>query len=281
MPRYQEQLASWGELRWRIESIQLPAERKHHDALLLQPNLIGIADGATPLNNDHSIDPGEFARAALRELSAHSHLATSRMFEQAIRSVRSERASQEQNASCTVAIATARGRSADLAVLGDCLIVAQLRGGDHVVLKDERLESRDLKASLLIARSISEGLSLEEALTRAMPLLRRHRSQMNRPGSYWTFADDDRASGELVQRRVPQDAIEAMLLCTDGFSRVIDPFSLVDNEPGLLRAALKRGLERLASELREAELADNSVQSFPRLSVTDDATAILVVPEGR
>ena len=66
-----------------------------------------------------------------------------------------------------------------------------------------------------------------------------------------------------------------VLLCTDGFYRLVDMYGLYDDD-GLIRAALDGGLAALVGRLRgfEADAAENA--RFGRFKTSDDAAALLL-----
>ena len=62
---------------------------------------------------------------------------------------------------------------------------------------------------------------------------------------------------------------------TDGFSALTDRYGAYD-APGLVRAALDKGLQELGRELRAIETADAAGARHPRFKPSDDATALLM-----
>lgn len=109
-----------------------------------------------------------------------------------------------------------------------------------------------------------------------MTMLRAARAKHNMPGgNYWVFglqpecADHARAWTLRLER--PAHA----LLCTDGFSALVDRYK-VYNAGGLVKAALDKGLQELGRELRAIEAADASGAIHPRFKQSDDATALLL-----
>ncbi len=62
---------------------------------------------------------------------------------------------------------------------------------------------------------------------------------------------------------------------SDGFSALVDRYQAYD-AAGLVCAALDKGLQELARELRAIEAADAAGTRHPRFKVSDDATALLM-----
>jgi hypothetical protein len=89
------------------------------------------------------------------------------------------------------------------------------------------------------------------------------------------FAGDPAAAEEVRTLRVPSDA-RAILLCSDGFARLVDPLRVVGDYTELMSRAVSGGLRPLCEALRAAECEPGSMSRAPRLSVSDDATAVLL-----
>jgi serine/threonine protein phosphatase PrpC len=105
--------------------------------------------------------------------------------------------------------------------------------------------------------------------------LRAVRARHNTPDGYWVFglqpecADHARAWSLTLSRPAH------LLLCTDGFSALVDRYQAYD-AAGLVRAALDKGLQELGRELRAIETADAGGAKHPRFKPSDDATAVLL-----
>ena len=102
-----------------------------------------------------------------------------------------------------------------------------------------------------------------------------HRREMNRPGGYWIFGTDPAAAAHLREETVTMSEPGFVLLMTDGFSRLIDPFAAY-TPSSLVEAARDKGLEHLMTELRQWEDRDETCVAFPRIKPYDDATAVLI-----
>ncbi|NWG52366.1 MAG: protein phosphatase 2C domain-containing protein [Hydrogenophilaceae bacterium] len=66
-----------------------------------------------------------------------------------------------------------------------------------------------------------------------------------------------------------------ILLCTDGLSALVDRYDAYD-AGGVVRAALEKGLQELARELRAIESEDAGGARHPRFKRCDDATGLLL-----
>jgi hypothetical protein len=144
------------------------------------------------------------------------------------------------------------------------------------VAHDDRLAPRDSKAAAALTKLLVAGHSYDDARERVLPLLRKHRHEMNREGTYWTFAEDPAAGAQVVIEDFESNALDALMMCTDGFTRLVHPFDIASGPVELLQMARNMGLTALVRMLRAEEEATGSMERYPRLSLSDDATAILI-----
>lgn len=268
--------ADLGGTRFSGELISLPAAGKGHDASLVGDGFVGLADGSTPLLDPDAIDAHAYARHALERLRRHRTLAPEEMFRRALADADEPSGPVAGRPSCTVVALTAREGHLLGALLGDCLGVIRRRDGRCTIAWDRRLDRFDGPVAAQMARDVAGGMSLEAAREAAGPQLLANRNEANTEGAYWFFADDPAAAQHLSVASTPLEEVEEVLLCTDGFTRLIEPFAIVRDPEDLIRRAAGEGLAALGSELRAAETAPGSFTRFPRLDVSDDATAILL-----
>lgn len=169
------------------------------------------------------------------------------------------------------------GRELAVYSLGDCrLFLAGADGrafeinGDYSKAESEGARRAVAQAGGLAAwRSLAEEPVVREAL-------RRSRARHNQAGgSVWTLGSAAEAAAHLAIRQFSPALPARGLLCTDGFSALVDKYGRYDGA-GLIQAASERGLAALMSELRQIEREeDPDGQRYPRFKVSDDATALL------
>lgn len=151
------------------------------------------------------------------------------------------------------------------ASLPDCtaIVLPPDRPGFAVAKAPPRLDEQAQARALIAA-----GADIPAAL-------RAERAMMNRPDGYPVLSVHRAAAGRLEIRTHDAPAGTRVLLCTDGFYRLVDMYRLLDDD-GLVRAALEQGLAALVARLRgfEADAADDL--RFGRFKTSDDAAALLV-----
>ncbi|HVY84415.1 MAG TPA: protein phosphatase 2C domain-containing protein [Caulobacterales bacterium] len=108
-----------------------------------------------------------------------------------------------------------------------------------------------------------------------LELLRRGRDRQNRPGGSWAFCLLPQCADEARAWRVPLTSPAHILLCTDGFSALVDRYAAYD-AASLVSAARDKGLQELGRELRAIEQADAGGARHPRWKRSDDATALFL-----
>lgn len=157
--------------------------------------------------------------------------------------------------------------------LGDCRCYALdakgevFKAGGHDSDEEERAAADAVKR-------VGGGSLLRDAQT--LDLLRAKRAEHNLSGgAYWVVGLQpeciDHARAWTLQLARPAH----VLLCTDGFSALVDKYRVYD-AASLVRATLDKGLQELGRELREIETADAGGAKHPRFKPSDDATAMLL-----
>lgn len=165
----------------------------------------------------------------------------------------------------------------DVWTLGDT--TAYVRAGDGVasciglasVLRDR--ESREAR-KLLQATGVSPFEILRTPAFQDW--LREQRRLLGAPGGFALFGLDPDAANGFQHAVAPCPGPVDVLLASDGFSALVELYRHV-SAAELIDAALARGLEPLAYELRRIETeADPEGAFFPRFKRSDDATALLL-----
>ena len=105
--------------------------------------------------------------------------------------------------------------------------------------------------------------------------LRDRRARLNQPGGYWMLGIEPRAAAAMSVERFPALPGTRVLLCSDGYWRLVDHFNRYD-AAGLLKASFERGPDALLDELRAMEADDLDCRAFPRVKPMDDATALIL-----
>lgn len=97
----------------------------------------------------------------------------------------------------------------------------------------------------------------------------------SRPTTYPILGVHAEATVSLDLRTASAPAGTRVLLCTDGFYRLVDMYRLLDDD-GLVRGALDQGLAALVRRLRGFEADASDDVRFGRFKTSDDAAALLL-----
>jgi hypothetical protein len=245
--RVRTSLLRIAETDFRVQVIEHSFKDQTQDAVLVADGFVAVADGASPLGVTPAIDPGVFAAASLRALHSFSQADTTAMFARAIEDVRplAESGDHLSIVSCTVGLLhVTANQMFEACALGDCTAVIRMKDGKSLVVTDQRLRDRDDLAADELKVALNAGLSEEDAFKAIIPTLRRHRSESNKPGSYWVLSNDPGAALEVFRAEVTPADVEGMLLFTDGLSHLITPFQRFSSPEGLYDEACSKGLPR-------------------------------------
>ncbi|MGB7432423.1 MAG: hypothetical protein WA921_08155 [Ahrensia sp.] len=164
--------------------------------------------------------------------------------------------------------------------LGDC--VAYVEGAENTVqtispMGDHGAEEMSRAREAILRAG---GLNTETSLLDDKPLLeieRALRGTYNTPGGpLWTLGTAPDAAHHIHEQPAPTENGTIALICTDGFSALVDKYQRY-TPANLLQKAKADGLQALADELRHIEqVEDPDGHHYPRLKASDDATAVLV-----
>jgi hypothetical protein len=135
----------------------------------------------------------------------------------------------------------------------------------------------ELDASVVkeIQRLHSEGETSNDVVWRTIvPMIEANRRLRNAPGGYWIMDATGTGLEHLQFSRVKASEIESILLCTDGYYRLVDTYGK-RNDRTLLDDSYTGGVRRAIQEIRDIERADTQCVMYPRIKASDDATGVM------
>lgn len=249
------------------------APGKGHDRWFAGDGLAGVADGATPLAGARD-DPGMLAAAVLGALAATADAPARGRVERALAALEPALASSVTSATLAAVMDTTRGPRA--IVLGDCEVHI-VRQGSVVGVLDRRLGRLDGRALRSLHLRLARGEPAAVARAGIEPELVANRSRLNTDGGYWAVgASGSLAARHAIVRVVPGD-FDGLVLASDGFARAWTLYDVTD--PGRLVRETPAGILAVVTALRGLERRYANDPELAQFSVSDDATAIVVVPE--
>ncbi|MCK9899649.1 hypothetical protein CC117_07185 [Parafrankia colletiae] len=198
----------------------------------------------------------------------------------------------------TAAISVVRQRAdvLELCLLGDAPVVFTGAGPDGPdrpdspdsrlgagtgprVFTDPQYDCVEQELLSTVRADLDRGDSPATAYGRIHATLLDHRARRNTEAGSWILGDVPEAARHARSLSVPLTGAGDVLICSDGFGRLVEPFGLVDGYGALLAAVRAGAAEHLVARLREAELADPGRVRHPRFGVSDDASVVHTVLE--
>ena len=196
---------------WTLDVHERTAVGKGHDRWHAGPGFLAVADGATPLLPSWP-DPGLFAERALSALHnevvrarRRHHVDIRAIIAEAVRRTVPTSEGSPWTASCAVALAVWHADDLILAALGDCTVRATPAIGGAVTVTDPAIARLDRAVGRLDTES--------ERSERRMAV----RRSMNRPDSYWVFANDPAAGHHAHTAHLNTASVRQVELWSDGF----------------------------------------------------------------
>ena len=174
------------------------------------------------------------------------------------------------------ALVRAWGDHIEFINLGDCRVLWKRSDSGAVrAFGSSRVTELDGRVVQEIKRLHREGHTNKDVVRKAIaPMIEAHRKLKNSPEGYWILD----ASGEGVVHAqtllIEAADVETILLCTDGYYRLVDTYQQRTDQ-SLLLASLDIGVSAMIHEIRNIERMDEHCLKFPRIKPSDDATAVL------
>jgi Protein phosphatase 2C len=169
----------------------------------------------------------------------------------------------------------------EFANLGDCRIL--WRPPDGRVVKSfgsSRVTELDGNVVKEIERLHREGYTSHELVRQAIvPMIEANRKLKNTPEGYWILDVSGEGVSQLQATVVEPADVETVLLCTDGYYRLVDTYH-TRTDQSLLSDSVNSGVSAMIRELREIERMDAQCLKYPRMKTSDDATGVLVLAKG-
>ena len=203
---------------------------------------------------------------------------------------RRQPAARHEHPSAAMALVRQRRGKLDILAVGDCTVLirrgeaVQRFGTDETDAGDQWLQdvirARRSEAAQDRRAVPADEMTSEPLRALLMEDLRKARRLMNQPGGYGVLSITMPPSEFVTDLSIEIGAGDAVLLASDGFMRLADVFARYRTRE-LFAAAETRGLASLIDELREIEAGDAACLAYPRAKMSDDATAILLIPTGQ
>jgi hypothetical protein len=272
-----------------VDSLSLPGDpmKPNEDAFGHADRAAVVFDGATPLGD--MLMPGSSDAAWIAHFGSRrllSHIQNGNSPRKALRNAlndaeesfkglrrRAPDAQWEMPCASMMLVAEWDGET-EMLWYGDC--GALLANGNGVDVIGETMAKRAAEAKRASTIAKMKNVSPANALSRGdfITQLRKARDFVN-SGNYWLFSPEVTAAPHATRLTVRAAPGAHLLLASDGFLALASDYAAYD-APGLMAAALDKGLAALGEELRAIEEKDPGGDRYPRFKKSDDATAVLL-----
>ncbi len=170
--------------------------------------------------------------------------------------------------SATVAVLREQPEGVDCLVLGDTTILLEEPAGIRVVT-DDRLESVAAVQHRAMHQHTTGSTDHDRSFAELVTEQRRHR---NHPDGFWVASTDPAAAQHALTDTVARDGLHRAAVLSDGATRLVDRFGLLD-WLGFLDALAEQGPDAIIQRVRAAEHSDPDGRRWPRGKRHDDASA--------
>lgn len=256
----------------------------NEDRLLMSDNIIGVIDGATPIHKlpyknyytiaEWMVDSFVEKFKCYSNKLAHGYKSVCKEIVNELGEDIYINGLQEFDKPCfTSATVSINGMQIECEVIGDCYIYVYLKDGRIVEITDDRV---DLYAQKTV-KITNEARELNGDVERAIEHQKiENRKMMNVKGGYWVVGFRGEFEKEFVEKNFPLADIKKILICTDGFGRLMKEFALTTiNQIFDSNVSLSTLLEML----RDYEEKNYGDEQFPCVKKSDDVAAVMMLFE--
>ena len=171
--------------------------------------------------------------------------------------------------SATVAILREQPEAVDCLVLGDTTILLEEPTGIRI-LTDDRLEQVAAVQHGAMHQHATGSADHDRSFAELVTEQRRHR---NHPDGFWVASTDPSAAQHALTDTVPRSGLLRAAVLSDGATRLVDRFGLLD-WPSFLDVLADQGPDAIIQQVRTAEASDPDGRRWPRGKRHDDASAV-------
>ena len=249
------------------------------DKTLIGANMIGVMDGATPIDqirvDNHPTQAcwfvDGFADGFYRQACEPGQSIDSfcEMLIGQMDRTRMNGIEKFNHPCCTAAFLRLEDSSLLISVLGDCHVYV-LSKKDKTIrfIYDDRVDVFSEKTRVESNQGFKNALDRDKAV-RTQKIL--NREYLNKPGGFYALTLDGSWKGEFVEARVPLAEADSILMCSDGFARLFKEYGIMTPAEFF---AKKLSLLEGAALIRQYE--NNGERLNGCVKSKDDVSAVLL-----
>jgi hypothetical protein len=174
--------------------------------------------------------------------------------------------------SATVAILREQPNAVDCLVLGDTTVLLEEPTGIRI-LTDDRLENVAGVQHSAMHQHATGSADHDRSFAELVTEQRRHR---NHPDGFWVASTDPAAAQHALTDTVPRSGLQRAAVLSDGATRLVDRFGLLDWR-SFLDVLAEQGPDAIVRQVRAAEHSDPDGRRWPRGKRHDDASAAYLI----
>lgn len=253
----------------------------NEDRLLISEKIIGVIDGATPIHKmkymeyhtlaEWMVDNFEKKFNDIVIKGENSYKQICRQFIHEMGEDRFIKSLEDYDKPCfTSATVTILDDKIKCEIIGDSFIYIQNKSGKLIQLTDKRVDKYSGRTVEVTNKARCNDLDIETAVEKQKM---KNRKMMNVKGGYWVVAFNGYFEDEFIEEYFPINDINRILICTDGFERLQQEFSLISFEQ-ILNDEIS--LDTATDLLRDYENNNYLKDDYPCVKKSDDSAAILL-----
>ena len=253
----------------------------NEDRILIRNNLIGVIDGATPIHNfkyrgystmaEWLVDNFEKKILAIpQEKEIDYKIVSKNIIKQLEKDDFVSNLKNYDKPCFTSATLTLKNDNVLCQVIGDSYIYIQKKNGDIIELTDNRVDLYAAKTVKAVLQAKADKDNVANVIEKQKI---ENRKRMNGEGGYWVIGFEGEFENEFLEMSYKENEISKILICSDGFERLMKEFSLIDVKHLFSRKIL---LNEAMLLLRHYEEENWIKDNYPCVKKSDDATAIMI-----
>jgi hypothetical protein len=172
--------------------------------------------------------------------------------------------------SATVVAVRTDGDELDYLVLADSSLILDDAGPEPLVVTDDR----EAIAGTELRHLMDHPVGTPELAAGARAYVEALAEYRNRPGGFWVASTDPHAAREALTGIASLPDLRAVALLSDGATRLVDRFGLLDWSALCDLLDTPEGSVALIDRTRSAENTDSLGRRWPRAKNHDDATVV-------
>ena len=253
----------------------------NEDRMLIRNNLIGVIDGATPIHNFRYMGCSTMAEwlvdnfekeilAIPQEIEIDYKVVSKNIIKQLGKDDFVSNLKSYDKPCFTSATVTFKNDNVLCQVIGDSYIYILKKNGEIIRLTDSRVDLYSTKTVKAVLQAKADNNNVENVIEKQKI---ENRKRMNVEGGYWVIGFEGEFEKEFVELSYKKNDISKILICTDGFERLMKEFSLIDIKYLFSKKIL---LNEAMLLLRDYEEENWIKDNYPCVKKSDDATAIMI-----